>query len=167
MQIFTLHNMRIQMIVISTISAALVVLIAGCRRQLKDFSFSYSIESIHNYKQTISFESDRTYKIETHNYYMDNFARKKAPVILKGTMTDEEFKEMKKLMRNINFYKMKDAYGFESDDEVLGNILYHIYFSSKDKTKYISIKNTDIKELPKNYLHLVDFINTFVTTHKE
>ena len=158
--------MRIRMIVISTISAALVILFTGCRKQLKDFSFSYSIESVGNYKQTVSFNSDKIYKIETHNYFMDNFAKRKAPVIVEGVMTEEEFKEARKRLQSINFYKMKDSYGFEKEVGDLGNIMNQIYFSSKGKEKYISIRDTRFEELPKGYSKLIDFINHFISTHK-
>ncbi|MCD7978222.1 MAG: hypothetical protein LUG51_14110 [Tannerellaceae bacterium] len=159
--------MRLQMIVISTISAALVLLFAGCRKQLKYFSFQYSIESPGNYKHTVSFKDDKSYRIETHNYLMDNLARRRAPIIVEGVMTDEEFKEAKKRVQDINFYKMKDSYGFDNGTEDQLPIIYQIYFSSKGKNKYISIKDAEWKELPQGFPRLVDFINTFVSSHKE
>ena len=36
-------------------------------------------------------DSDKTFRIEEYNYYMDNFAKKRDPKIMEGTLTDEEF----------------------------------------------------------------------------
>lgn len=99
-----------------TLFAILLVLLSacftGCKKELKDFSFSYSMESVDNYKLMVLFDSDKTFRIEEYNYYMDNFAKKRDPKIMEGTLTDEEFASLKPILQKCNFFKMKDSYGF-------------------------------------------------------
>ena len=63
----------------------LCVICTGCREPpLKDFTFSYTAESINNYKFIVTIHSDSTYQIEKFNYYMDNFEGKQRPEIQSG-----------------------------------------------------------------------------------
>ena len=72
--------------------------LTGCKKELKDFSFSYSMESVDNYKLMVLFDSDKTFRIEEYNYYMDNFAKKRDPKIMEGILTDEEFASLKPIL---------------------------------------------------------------------
>jgi len=137
------------MIVISTISAALVLLFAGCRKQLKDFSFQYSIKSPGNYKHTVSFKDDKSYRIETHNYLMDNLARRRAPIIVEGVMTDEEFKEAKKRVQDINFYKMKDSTVSIMEQKISCPLYIKSIFHPKERISIFLLKMRSGKNYPK------------------
>ena len=153
-----------RMILISTISAALIVIFAGCKKNLKDFSFSYSMESMGSYKTTFSIDSDKNYKIETHNYFMDNRSAKRAPIIKEGTLTDEEYETMKKMLEKCNFFKMKDSYGFEEEpSDSTADIMYQIQFQTSGKTKYISFRNTDKTKFPASFVKLISHIGTFMS----
>jgi hypothetical protein len=154
------------MIIISIISAALVVLFAGCRKNLKEFSFSYSMESVEHFKTSVSFDSNKTYKIETHNYYMDNHANKREPIIQEGELTDEEFKTLTKSLAKCNFFKMADSYGFDKDPDDLGDIMYQIYFKTPEKEKFISIRHRADNKFPASFINVLNYINTFFSKHK-
>jgi len=154
------------MIVISTVSAALVLLFTGCRKKLKDFSFSYSMESVNNYKVVVSFDSNKTYKMEKYNYFMDNHANTRKPVIKEGTLTDDEYKTIRNLLSKANLFKMKDSYGFEKEpDDVMGDIIYQIHFHTKGKDKYISMRHSEGIKYPSSFLNLLAYINTFIQDH--
>lgn len=156
-----------RMIVISTISAALVILFAGCKRSLKEFSFSYSMESVDNYKTIVSFDSNKTYKIEKYNYYMDRHAGKPKPIIIEGGLTEEEYKTIKKLLVKCNLFKLNDSYGFDQEiNEDLGDIMYQIHFQTPKKSKFISIRNVDNNKFPPSFINLLGYINTFLSEHK-
>ncbi|MDR1203699.1 MAG: hypothetical protein LBL58_18985 [Tannerellaceae bacterium] len=154
-------------LVISTISAAFVVLLAGCRKSLKEFSFSYSIESVDNYKTIVSFNSNKTYKIEIYNYYMDNHAGKREPVIKEGTLTEEEYKTVEMLLTKCNLFKMNDSYGFDQEaDEYIGDVICQIHFQTPKKGKFISIRNIDNHTFPVSFVNLLGYTNTFLSKHK-
>jgi len=133
----------------------------GCKKELKDFSFSYTMESESNYKQTISIDSDKNYKVEVYDYYTFQRTRKYDPVIKEGKLTDEDFAEAKKLLENIDFFSMKDSYGFDREpDEAMGYLMYTIYMKTEGKDKFISIRNTKANELPKGYIPLVQYMGS-------
>jgi hypothetical protein len=145
---------------------AALVLFAGCRKNLSNFTFIYSMESVNNYKLTLSFNSDKTYKMEEHNYFMDNHANRRAPVIREGVLTDGEYSEVVRHLSACNFFKMKDSYGFEKEaDRDLGDIMYQVTFITDGKEKYISIRNSDDNRFPSSFINLLKHINTFLREH--
>jgi hypothetical protein len=156
-----------RILVIAAISVAFVVLSAGCRNSPKEFSFSYSMESVDYYKVTTSFDSNKTYKIEIHNYYMDNHAGKREPVIREGTLTEEEYKQLETLLAKCNLFKMKDSYGFDKEaDEYIGDIMYQLYYQIPGKGKFISIRTISDHSFPLSFINLLEYINTFLAEHK-
>ncbi|MDR2809288.1 MAG: hypothetical protein LBB84_01860 [Tannerellaceae bacterium] len=158
--------MRKQIAFISILSVALILL-GGCRKSLKDFSFYYTIESVNNYKLALTLGSDKTYKIEQYNYFMDNHANRQAPIITEGAITDREYDEVVKHLSACNFFRMKDTYGFdkESTEDATANILYQITFRTGGKEKYISIRNSDSNLFPEPFIHLLKYTSNFLSAH--
>jgi hypothetical protein len=155
-----------RILVTVAVSAAFVVL-SGCRNNLKDFSFGYNMESVDHYKAAVSFDSDKTYKIEIHNYSMDNHTGKQTPVIKEGTLTEEEYQTLKALLANCNFFKMKDSYGFDKEaDEFISDIMYQVYFQTPGKGKFISIRTISEHTFPLPFIELLNYTNTFLSEHK-
>jgi hypothetical protein len=147
------------------ISAALI-LFGGCRKSLQDFRFYYSTESVNNYKIAFSIDSDKTYKIEKYNYFMDNHANQQTPIIQEGSLTDEEYMEAVKHLSACNFFKMKDSYGFDKEyTPDMGNIIYQITFRNREQEKYISIRNSDDNLFPATFINLLKYVNNFLRTH--
>lgn len=152
---------------LATLSLFLVACFTGCKKELKDFSFSYSMESVDNYKLMVTFGSDKTFRVEEYNYYMDNFAKKRNPKFLDGTLSDEEYATLEPLLRKCNFFKMKDSYGFEkAADNGLGDIMYQVSFTTEGKEKFISIRNSDTSQFSPSFVKLIGFINSFLNEHK-
>ena len=115
-------------------------------------------------QHSISF---KTFRIEEYNYYMDNFAKKRDPKIMEGTLTDEEFASLKPILQKCNFFKMKDSYGFEEEtNRDLGDIMYQVSFTTEGKEKFISIRNSDTGQFSASFVKLIGFINTFLNNHK-
>jgi hypothetical protein len=139
------------------------ILLNGCRKGLEDFTFSYSMESVNNYKLICSFRSDKTYKIEEYNYFMDNHAGVRDPHILEGVLEEGEYGKVTEHLSACNFYAMKDAYGFEKEaDSALGDILYQISFTSGGKSKHISIRSSDGNRFPAPFIDLLKYISDFI-----
>lgn len=155
--------MRLQ-ITLFIILSFFLLMSTSCKKELNDFSFSYTTESVGNYKQVVSFDSDKNYKIVVENYYQFNFTNKYEPIIIEGTLTDDEFAQVKSALGDVNFFGMDDSYGFDKEeDELFAGIMYTIYFKSEGKDKYISIRNTPANKLPSSYHNLVKSINDFVS----
>ena len=144
--------MKLRITLFATLLVLLSACFTGCKKELKDFSFS---------------DSDKTFRIEEYNYYMDNFAKKRDPKIMEGTLTDEEFASLKPILQKCNFFKMKDSYGFEEEtNRDLGDIMYQVSFTTEGKEKFISIRNSDTGQFSASFVKLIGFINTFLNNHK-
>ena len=139
----------------------------SCKKELKDFSFSYSMESVDSYKLVLQFNDDQTFRLEEYNFYMDNMEKKRDPKIVEGKLTEDEFKALKPLLANCDFFDMKDSYGFEKEpDPVFSDIIYQISFSTEGKEKYISIRNTKTSEFSSSFIEVLDYIKVFLKNHK-
>lgn len=164
---FNFRQMKLRITLFAVLSVFLSVCLTGCKQELKDFSFSYSMESVSNYKLVVMFDSNKTYRIEEYNYLMDNIERKRDPKIKEGTLSDEEYEALKPLLQKCNFFKMKDSYGFdEAINRDMGDIMYQVSFSSEGKEKYISIRDSETSQFSGSFVKLIGFINTFLNTHK-
>lgn len=152
-----------------TILSLMLICLCACenKKELKDFSFTYSMESVDNYKMMVTFDSKKNYKLEEYNYFFDNFAKKKEPRIKEGTLTDKEFKQIQSLIVDSKLFEMKDSYGFEKDyNRDLGDIMYQISFNAGGKDKYISIRSTEYQPFSTQFVGLIGYINKFINSHK-
>ena len=160
--------MKLHVTLLASLFLILSVCLTSCKKELKDFSFSYSMETVANYKLSVSFKSDKTFRLEEYNYYMDNMDGIRRPKIVEGTLTDEEFNALKPLLADCDFFDMKDSYGFEKEPHpIFSEIMYQISFTTEGKEKYISIRNTNIKEFSSSFIKVLDFISSFLEQHKD
>lgn len=159
--------MKNRIALLSFLSIFMLFVCSGCKKELKDFSFTYIMESVDNYKLQISFDSDKTYRIEECNYSMANFEKKPNFNIKEGALTNEEYAIIKELLTRCNFFKMKDIYGFDNGENCnLGDIIYQISFVSEGKEKLISIRDSDTGQFSGSFVKLIGYINTFLNSHK-
>ncbi len=68
-QISTLGQMKLRITLFATLLFFCLLVLQAVKKELKDFSFSYSMESVDNYKLMVLFDSDKTFRIEEYNYY--------------------------------------------------------------------------------------------------
>jgi hypothetical protein len=142
---------------------ALVLTLGACSdKQSADFEFTYSMESINNYKMTITLKSDSTYAYSTHNFFMDTHAGKAEPETKTGKLSNEELKELKQLLKNANLFNMKDSYGFEDESADFQNIIYNIQYRDGEKKKEITIRPSETNSYSTNYLKLMIYINNLI-----
>lgn len=63
---------------------------------------------------------------------------------------------------------MEDSYGFDKEyNRDLGDIMYQVSFSTKDKDKFISIRTTENQQFSSGFISLIGYINTFINSHKK
>ncbi len=147
------------------LSMLLMLSLTGCKKGLSDFAFSYTMESVENYKVVLTVNSDRSYRLDVANYYMAKQSGQFEPKVAEGTLTDAEFNAFSHLLGETDFFAMKDSYGFEADASEL-NIMYQVYFKTGGKDKYISIRDSEANKFPASFLQLLEYINTFIGEHK-
>ena len=155
--------MKLRITLLVALVTLLLLPLTGCKRDFKEFSFSYSMESVSNYKVMVMFDSDKNYRLEKYNYYMDNFAKKRDPKIYDGKLSDEEFEVLKPILRDCGLFSMEDSYGFEEGSKST-DIVYQISFTADGREKFISIRGGSHK-FPSSFYELIDFINEFLKTH--
>ena len=89
----------------------------------------------------------------------------------KGEMTDEEWKELTRLIAASHLFRMKNNYGFseqgESPNDPLSGILYHINYKEKHKEKYILIHPSLTNRYPRNLSQLIIFLSNFTSDHSK
>lgn len=139
----------------------------ACKQEPKVFLFACTMESVGNYKLKVSFGSDKKYKIEEYNYFLDNQANKRDPKIKEGVLTDEDFATLKEAVFRAGLLKMKEAYGFDDGKQSdLGELIYQVYFSCDGEEKHISIDSSKDLKFPLPFLELIDRVNDFLNIHK-
>lgn len=140
----------------------LILCLTGCKKEAKAFTLNYSVECVDNYKVMLDFGSDKHYRLEKNNYYMDKYAHKHDPKVVEGTLTDEEYATLSSLVAESDFFSMKDSYGFEeAPTGAMSDIVYQIAYSSEGKEKYISIRSQEGQKFPKAFIELVRQISRF------
>ncbi|MDR1499666.1 MAG: hypothetical protein LBI58_01650 [Tannerellaceae bacterium] len=140
-----------------------IIFLGGCRGGMEEFTFTYSVESINNYKIVCSFDSDKTYKIEGYNYFMDNSAGIRAPHIKEGVLTESEYAQTVSHLKAGRLFAMKDAYGFETEPEgIMGDMLYQITLTTDGRSKHITIRNSEANRFPQPFIELLRYINDFL-----
>ena len=165
--IFNFGQMNRKRFVFASFCLVLLMCLAGCKRSLGDFTFTYSMESVGNYKLLVSFNADERFRIEEYNYLMDNLAHRRAPRIIEGDIDVKEFGELTELLRACDFFEMKDAYGFdEPASNDLDDVVYQVSFASDGEQKLISIRDNKNSRYPRALVKLIGFINSFINHHK-
>jgi uncharacterized protein YihD (DUF1040 family) len=144
--------------------AIFVLLFAGCRKNLEEFTFRYTMESTGFYKTIVSFDSNRTYKVESYNYYMDNHAGKQDPNVREGKLSEQEYKTLEKLLSRCNFSKLKDSYGFDgkTDGFMDDLLIYQVHFQTPEERKFISIRSLAEHKYPLAFIELLIYSNDFL-----
>lgn len=154
--------MKIQKFWFAVVGLFLILCSISCKREVKPFTFSYSMESVNNYKVMLSFGSDKQYRVERYNYFMDNFAHKRDPKIVDGVMTEEEYDRLATLVAESDLLSMKDSYGFEqAPTGALGDVVYQISYTCGGEEKYISIRSTEDQRFSNAFVKLVREITQF------
>jgi hypothetical protein len=143
-----------------------LVLSAGCRTEPKEFTVSFTMESVGSYKIRLEIDGRKNYAIEEQHTFFDINAGREQIRKEEGTLTAEEFAELKTLLSRNRLFGMKDAYGFSQEkDDALGNILYQIGYTAGGKEKYISIRLNPADKFPDPFLQLIKYLNAFISHH--
>lgn len=144
------------------------IVLASCSNKSSDFSLTYTMESVDNYKVALSIKSDKTYMIEEINYFHDNYAKKRDPKIVEGIFTEEEFEVVRDKIFDAGLFKMENTYGFkDGKPNDFGNIMYQIYFGNGGKEKYISISYDKDNVYPLSFIELFNYLNEFISENRK
>lgn len=132
---------------------------------ISEFTYTFSMESVGNFKVEFQMNPDSTYKISRYNYFFDNFEGKKKPEYREGKLTENEFATFQKLINGSHLDEMKDAYGFDNPTKDR-SIIYMVTLSRGEESKYVSINSDTHEKFSKDFRRLIEYTNTFINSQK-
>ncbi len=144
------------------LSCLIGCLFVSCQQKqpLDEFTFLYTLEVVNNYKISLSFDSQKKFRKEVANYYMDNMEKVQRPEIEEGILTDEQFETLKKKLEAADIPSMKEAYGFQQKrPQATQDMLMQVVLTQKAKKKYVSIQYDKDLKLPAGFIELLTEIN--------
>ena len=110
----------------------------------------------------IEIMKDKTYQIRQQNIFFDIHAGRERINTSEGTLTEDEYAELSKLVASSRLFKMKDTYGFDKEsnpDNPYDDVLYQLICTEGKKTKYISIRSNENDRFSEPFLQLIRFLN--------
>lgn len=148
------------------IIATLLVVFSGCTTTppLNDFTYTYSMENVNNFKIEFQLNSDATFKITQYNFFFDNFEKSKKPFTTEGTLESNEFSTFKQLLQQSNIHEMDDSYGFDENTASEADILYMIELKQDGKSKYVSINDNDANSFSEKFTELISYTTKIIST---
>jgi hypothetical protein len=140
---------------------AVIVLLYSCTNKNEDYIFKYSLESISNYKVTLTFNrKDSTCAIQEFNYFFDNMEKRRRPLTFTGKLSKPDYDRFTDLISGSKLLKLKDNYGFENATDATGAIIYQISYITGHQEKYITIKpSANDNNFSSTFLQLINFCN--------
>ena len=145
----------------------IIAIFTGCNSEPKEFSYTFTMESVDAYKISLTIDHNKQYTIEEQQMFFYNRSNSNNSKIKTGVINDEEFNEFKLLLSSCNLYKMKDSYGFEDEkDQALHDVLYYIIYKADNKEKFITVRLDKSTKFPASFIQLIDFTNNFMNKNK-
>ena len=125
------------------------------------FSYTFTLESMDNYKIEFELHPDSTYKIYKANYFFDRVDRNKEPLNKSGKLSEEEFKSIETLINKNIIEKMNDSYGFDSPD-IERDIIYTIQLTRNNRSNFVSVNGSANQTFPKDFTDLISHTMSLV-----
>ncbi len=141
------------------------IIITGCTSKpaMGNFTYSYSMENVNNFKIEFELNADASFKITQYNYFFDNFEKAKKPISTEGILNNKEFSSFKELLQQSNLEDMEDSYGYDAETTSESDIIYMIELKHADKTKYISINASGANTFPEKFTELIAYTNAIIS----
>lgn len=150
-------------------SFLLLILLVGCKNsstELKNFTYTFTMESARVFKMEFQLNPDSTYQIRRYNYFFDNFEGTQRPDIKDGKLTSEEYAAFESRLAKSDIEKMKDAYGFENPDTE-NTIVYIVHLQQEGMEKYVSINENTMTDFSADFVELINYTNKFIASKVE
>lgn len=141
-----------------------VFCLVGCGNSsdLQDFTYTYSMESIHHFKVEFQLNPDSTYKIGRYNYFFDKYEGRARPLYKEGKLTWDEFDTFRELITGSRLEKMKDAYGFDQNGNTDNSIVYILELKQGGKSKFVSVNAGANERFSTHFTRLIEFTGNFI-----
>lgn len=129
---------------------------------LGKFTYTYSMESINNFRVDFQLNPDSTWQIGRYNFFFDRFDDKQAPQLLNGKLTEEEYNRFSKLISDSRLGEMGDSYGFDKEEVIGNDIVIMFSLIRGDESKFVSIREDSEEQFTKGFRALISFTGQFL-----
>lgn len=132
----------------------------------KDFSFSYTLQSVNVYTVTTVIDSKKNCQIRKENIFMNRV--EKSPVIKTDSvkLSDKEYQQIVTLLQEANLFEMKDSYGFDSKaNQNANDFILQIVFKADGKEKFITIKGMPSTKFNPEFVKLIKTMNDLMNRY--
>jgi hypothetical protein len=152
----------------TAISLLLLLTVCSCNDTNVPFAITFSMESINNYKATVSIDSAGNYTISRQNYFFDSQSGTNNYASKKGQLNAEEYTELKRVVAGSDLTSMKDSYGFEAEpaqDDPYATLLYQIQYTEAGRTKNITIRPGQKQKYDKDFVRLLSLLTGYISSY--
>lgn len=152
------------------LALSFILLVSGCNqnKSIEEFTYKFSMESIGNFKSEISVNPDLSFTVFQTNQFFDKFDGTYRPININGTLSDDEYNNLKSLLEKARIQKMKDSYGFgENESNSDKTILYNIELEHDDIHKYITINLKADHQFSSKFIELIEYTNKLIESKIE
>ncbi len=127
-----------------------------------NFTYTYSMESLHNFKVEFRINPDSTWDIARYNNFFDRRGDDSTALLVRGKLTSDEFDKFRKLIRDSDFHHMDDSYGFEGEESIGNDIIYMLSLTQDEESKFVSIREDAGYQFTKEFRALIKFTGDYL-----
>ena len=141
----------------------------SCKHQtssFKDFSFSYTMQSVNAYTVTTVIDSKKNCQIRKENIFMNRV--EKSPTIKTNSvkLNDNEYKQIVTFLKEAELFDMKDSYGFDSKTvKNTDDFILQIVFKADGREKFITIKGMSSAQFNPGFVKLIKSMNDLMNRY--
>lgn len=136
----------------------------GCKESAGpvNFTYTYSMESIDNFKVEFRINPDSTWEIARYNNFFDRKGDDSTALLVNGKLTNDEFDMFEKLIRDSDFRSLADSYGFEGEESIGNDIIYLLSLTQDEGSKFVSIREDAGYQFTKEFHALIKFTGDYL-----
>jgi len=154
----------------NAIVVILLLLLAGCSRSPRgeQFSYSFSMESINNYRVELQLHPDSSWTATRYNYFFDRFGGAPSALERAGQLTDEEYARFSRLLEKSGLEGMDESYGFDSEEDTGNSVIYMLSLTPEgEETHYVTIRENASSRFSDGFRDLILYSGSFLNSKLE
>ncbi|MDD2512592.1 MAG: hypothetical protein PHH64_00325 [Proteiniphilum sp.] len=142
-----------------------LLLLAACSKNSceQQFSYTFSMESINNFRVELLIHPDSSWQAVRHNFYFDRFGGASSDLQKEGRLTAEEYASFSMLLDRSGMKGMKESYGFDGEESTGNAIVYMLSLTREGSdTHYVTIRENAGDRFSNAFKELILFSGMFL-----
>lgn len=134
----------------------------------QQFTYTFSMESINNFRVTLQLNPDSSWMVARYNYFFDRFGGSSSVLERDGKLTDQEHAAFVKLLKKSGIEFMKESYGFDSEENIGCSVIYMLSLTPEGgKTLYINIRENAEDRFSDAFREMILYSSLFLNNKLE